>query len=421
VRIACVGAGPGGLYFSILMKLRDPQHEVTVFERSLADAKAGWGVTLDHTQLDRMAKQDQESADQIRAIAFVWRQQVTHVRGEQVIKNGDDEFNISRRRLLDVLADRARDLGVRIEYGVKVPDASQLADADLIVAADGVNSAVRSSVEGFGTNVALGTNKYIWLGSDKVFEKFRFIFKQTDHGWIWVHTYAINASSSTFIVECSERTWAGLGFDAMSEQETIAVLEDLYKAELDGHKIITLGDRAAQWLNFRTVSNQNWHVGNVVLLGDSARTVHFSVGMGTVFAVQDAITLADSLQEQSDLQAALQSYEQQRKRKLRPRLLEAEFSRRWLEKVEENIVTMNPRHFGVLLYSRRSPLVHTLPAGLSYLLIKTSGVMMPLHAPRAMAAPVIKAFYNWRARSRPQQATAPDSPAKTTSAVHRKG
>ena len=420
MRIACVGAGPGGLYFSILMKLRDPRHEITVYERSAADAKAGWGVTLDHTQLDKMARHDRESAEAIRAIAFVWRQQVTHVRGEQVIKNGDDEFNISRRRLIDILASRALDLGVRIEYDVNVPDPSQLPEADLIVAADGVNSAVRSAVEGFGTDVTLGTNKYIWLGSNKIFDKFRFIFKETDHGWVWVHTYAIDATSSTFIVECSERTWAGLGFDAMSPQEAIGVLEDLFKEDLDGHQIITLGDRAARWLNFRTVSNENWHVGNVVLLGDSARTVHFSVGMGTVFAVQDAVTLADSLQEPTDLETALQSYEQQRKRTLKPRLLEAEFSRRWLENVSENI-TMNPRHFGVLLYSRRSPLVHTLPTGLSYLLIKTSGVMMPLHAPRAMAAPAIKAFYNWRKRPRPQQATASGSPAEIISAAHRKG
>ena len=420
MRIACVGAGPGGLYFSILMKLRDPRHEITVYERSAADAKAGWGVTLDHTQLDKMARYDRESAEAIRAIAFVWRQQVTHVRGEQVVKNGDDEFNISRRRLIDILASRAVDLGVRVEYDVNVRDPSQLPEADLIVAADGVNSAVRSAVEGFGTDVTLGTNKYIWLGSNKIFDKFRFIFKETDHGWVWVHTYAIDATSSTFIVECSERTWAGLGFDAMSPQEAIGVLEDLFKEDLDGHQIITLGDRAARWLNFRTVSNENWHVGNVVLLGDSARTVHFSVGMGTVFAVQDAVTLADSLQEAADLEAALQSYEQQRKRKLKPRLLEAEFSRRWLENVSENI-TMNPRHFGVLLYSRRSPLVHTLPTGLSYLLIKTSGVMMPLHVPRAMAAPAIKAFYNWRKRSRPQQATASGSPADIISAAHRKG
>ena len=377
-------------------------------------------MTLDHTQLDKMARYDRESAEAIRAIAFVWRQQITHVRGEQVVKNGDDEFNISRRRLIDILAGRALDLGVRVEYDVNVRDPSQLPEADLIVAADGVSSAVRSAVEGFGTDVTLGTNKYIWLGSNKIFDKFRFIFKETDHGWVWVHTYAIDATSSTFIVECSERTWAGLGFDAMSPQEAIGVLEDLFKEDLDGHQIITLGDRAARWLNFRTVSNENWHVGNVVLLGDSARTVHFSVGMGTVFAVQDAVTLADSLQEPGDLEAALQSYEQQRKRKLKPRLLEAEFSRRWLENVSENI-TMNPRHFGVLLYSRRSPLVHALPTGLSYLLIKTSGVMMPLHVPRAMAAPVIKAFYNWRKRPRPQQATASGSPAEIISAAHRKG
>jgi len=142
--------------------------------------------------------------------------------------------------------------------------------------------------------------------------------------------------------------------------------------------------------------------------------------MGTELAVQDAVTLADCLQEQADLQVALESYEQQRKRKLKPQLLEAELSRRWLENVDENI-KMNPRHFGVLLYSRRSPLVHTLPTGLSYLLIKTSGVMIPLHASRALAAPVIKAFFNWRERSRPRQAVGWDFAAKDISAGHRKG
>lgn len=421
MRITCVGAGPGGLYFSILMKLRDPRHEVTVYERSAAGAKAGWGVTLDHTQLDKMARQDQKSADEIRKIAFIWRQQVTHVRGEQVIKDGDDEYNISRRRLLDVLADRAEELGVRIEYDVNVPDPSQLPEADLIVAADGVNSALRSALDGFGTVETLGTNKYIWLGSNKIFEKFRFIFKETEHGWVWVHTYAINADSSTFIVECSEKTWTGLGFDAMSAQEAIAVLEDLYKEDLDGHQIITLGDREPRWLNFRTVSNEHWHVGNVVLLGDSARTVHFSVGMGTVFAVQDAITLADALQQEADLETALHLYEQQRKQKLTPRILEADFSRRWLENVDENIVTMSPRHFGTLLYSRRSPLVHSLPTGVSYALIKGAAVIMPLHAVRAMAAPPVKAFFTWRERSRAQRPIAAGTPSETISAARRKG
>jgi 2-polyprenyl-6-methoxyphenol hydroxylase-like FAD-dependent oxidoreductase len=394
MRIACVGGGPAGLYFSILMKIRDPRHEITVYERSQAGSMAGWGVTLDRGLLDRMQEEDPSSAEQLRTASYVWTQQVAQVRGAEVVEDGGDEFNISRRRMLDILASRAQELGVRLEHGVTVANPSQLPGADLIVAADGVNSALRSAVGGFKTDIGLGANKYIWLGTSKVFDTFRFIFRETDQGWVWAHTYGIGADASTFIVECSERTWTGLGFDTMSTSEALPVLEALFKEDLDGHQLIgKLGDSEARWVNFRTVSSKRWHSGNVVLVGDSARTVHFSVGLGTAFAIQDAICLASYVQAKPDLETAFRSYERKRKRQLVMRLLEADYSRRWLENVTRHIDRMKPQHFGTLLYARRSPLVATLPPRVSYVLLRGSRRFHLVNLARYLIAPAIKAFY----------------------------
>ncbi|HEX3965525.1 MAG TPA: FAD-dependent monooxygenase [Trebonia sp.] len=404
-----MGGGPAGLYFSILMKLRNPGYEITVYERSQAGSMAGWGVTLDRGLLGRMQREDRDSAERLRAASYVWTQQVAQVRGAEVVEDGGDEFNISRRRMLDILASRAEKLGVRIEHDVKIANPSQLPDADLIVAADGVNSALRSAVDGFKTDTSLGANKYIWLGTDKVFDTFRFIFKETDHGWVWAHTYGIGADSSTFIVECSERTWAGLGFGTMSMSEALPVLEALFKEDLDGHQLIgKLGNSEARWVNFRTVSNKHWHSGNVVLIGDSARTVHFSVGLGTAFAIQDAICLADYVQAKPDLETAFTSYERKRKRQLVMRLLEAGYSRRWLENVNKHI-DMKPQHFGTLLYARRSPLVARLPPRVSYVLLRGSRKFHIVNMARYLFAPAVKVFYLLPGVARPNDELGEDA------------
>ncbi|HEY0934702.1 MAG TPA: FAD-dependent monooxygenase [Trebonia sp.] len=402
MKIACIGGGPAGLYLSILLKLRSAEHEITVYERSQANSMAGWGVTFGQHLLDRMQAADAESAEQLTASAFCWHEQVVHIRGGQAAAPGGNAYNIRRRRLIEILTARALALGVRIEYGTEITGPGQLPEADLIVAADGLNSKIREADPGFGTRIVAGGNKYIWLGSDKVFTAFNFLFAETAQGWVWAHAYGIDSGTSTFIVECSPPTWSALGLDALSTQEALPVLEGLFREHLDGRRLTgELGDGStARWLNFKTVSNRRWHSGKVVLVGDSARTAHFAVGMGTTLAFDDVMLLADLLHRQADLEAALQTYEQQRKREVAATLAEAHCSTQWFENLDR-YSRLSPRRFGALLFARRSPLIAVLPPWLSYLLRQASGKVKAVDALRHSIAPVTKAIYKERKMTPP--------------------
>ena len=235
VKVACAGAGPAGLYLSLLLKLRDPGHHITIYEQRQSNSVTGWGVTLGGGLLAQLSERDRESADRIREAAFFWEDEVIHIRSAQVSVPLGGCYNISRRRMLDALSDRAQELGVRIEYGSDIRGLSDLPDANLIVAADGVSSRLRGEDGGFGTQDAWGRNKYIWLGADKAFEVFSVFFVPTPNGWIWAHAYGIDPETSTFVVECTPETWAGLGFDALLTDEALPVLEELFKEHLAGH------------------------------------------------------------------------------------------------------------------------------------------------------------------------------------------
>ena len=225
-----------------------------------------------------------------------WSDGVAHVGDRTTRHHGDEGFGIGRRQLLDLLAERARSLGVRVEYEDEIADGAELPDADLVVACDGVHSGVRERhADHFGTAVALGRNKYIWLGTTKVFDAFTFAFVETPHGWIWCYAYGFSEDHSTCVVECAPETWTGLGLDRADETEGLALLEELFGKLLDGHRLIGRANSggAAQWLNFRTLTNRTWSHGNVVLLGDAAHTTHYSIGAGTTLALEDALALAD--------------------------------------------------------------------------------------------------------------------------------
>jgi 2-polyprenyl-6-methoxyphenol hydroxylase-like FAD-dependent oxidoreductase len=365
VRVACVGAGPAGLYFSILMKLADPAHEVTVFERNPPDSTYGWGVVFWPDLLQRLYDCDRQSAAAIEAAAFRWVDEVIDVPGRPLTRIPGSGFAIKRQRLLDILAGRARDLGVVVGFGHEV-DPARLPDADLVVACDGVSSGTRSASASFGTNVALGANKYVWLGTSKVFEAFTFPFVQTDAGWIWAHAYGFDTGSSTFIVECSEATWSALGFSQMTTAEGLATLGKLFARQLDGHPLQAPAQSGSGlWLNFRTVTNGRWHDGHLVLAGDSAHTTHFTLGSGTKLALEDAISLAANVSGQSSLPAALLAYEQERQAALRQLQFDARYSARWFENIPRYI-GLSPAKFTVLLHERRAPLVSQLPPGLYF-------------------------------------------------------
>jgi anthraniloyl-CoA monooxygenase len=230
-------------------------------------------------------------------------------------------FSMGRRGLLEILAGRATDLGVDIRYETEVTEESALPDADLIVACDGARSRLRDRhTEHFGTRIDIGRNKYIWLGTPHVFDTFTFGFERTEAGWIWFHAYPFTDDTSTFIVECLPATWAALGLDRADAEEGCARLADIFAKHLDGQPLVddraTVGNTG--WLNFRRITNERWHHGNVALMGDAAHTTHFAIGSGTKLAMQDAIALSEALATGDPLPAALDAYEHRRETALAP-------------------------------------------------------------------------------------------------------
>jgi len=367
LRIACVGGGPAGLYSALLLKLREPRHDITVFERSAQGPARGLGVVFWDDLLKKLYRADPESAREIERVALPWDTQVVDVDGTKVLNNVGRSYGIKRQHLLDILARRATDAGVHIEFGHEVTAPSQLPEVDLIVACDGVNSRIRNQTEGLGTEVKLGRNKYIWLATDKVFEAFTWPFVRTESGWVWANAYGVDTQSSTFVVECSAKTWAGLGFDTMPHQDCLSRLEKIFEHQLDGHQLVgqTSSDTNVQWLNFRNVTNEHWQAGRTVLAGDAAHTTHFTIGSGTTLAIEDAIALADNLQRHRDMTAALEAYEKERQAAILQPQIAARFSAQWFENVDRYI-GLEPRQFAIVLRRRRSPVLPHLSPRLYY-------------------------------------------------------
>jgi 2-polyprenyl-6-methoxyphenol hydroxylase-like FAD-dependent oxidoreductase len=410
MRIACVGGGPAGLYFALLMKLHDPAHDITVFERNAAGSTQGWGVTFGREMRTELHRGDPVSADEIDKAACRQFDQVVDIHGERVLHPGGGGYGIGRQRLLDILAARAASLGVRIEYGHEVLSSLRLPAADLVVACDGVNSRTRLVVGQFDTSVRVGGNKYLWLGTSKMFKAFTYAFVRTDCGWIWAYAYGSGPGLSTFIVECSAETWDRLGFGVMPPRDNVTLLEKLFACQLDGHSLLAdvPRDGSTGWLNFRTVTNGRWHDGNTVLVGDAAHTTHFTIGSGTTLALEDAIALAASLRQygsdHSDERAderelALGSYERQRKAALLRAQSDARFSARWFEDIPR-YADLDPREFAALLHGRRSPLLPYVPPRLYYRLHQATEDVAVLGELRRRAGPTVKAIYSQRRRVR---------------------
>jgi 2-polyprenyl-6-methoxyphenol hydroxylase-like FAD-dependent oxidoreductase len=369
VRIACVGAGPAALYFSVLAKLRNPEHDIVVSERRSARSAHGWTITSHPRFLRELYSHDPQTALAIEEAGQPCRDQFVHIRGHRLaLGRGLDMYNINLPRLVTILAQRARELGVQIRYDEEILNVSQLPEADLIVAADGMSSRIRDEIGNFGTEIELTHDKYIWLGSDRATSSFTYYFAETDCGWVWTASYGARSEPSAFVVHCSPETWAGLGFDVMPVQDSLAALETIFSDQLAGHRLI--GQTEARWRSFRRVSNRRWYDGNVVLLGDSAHTTHFSIGQGTTLAIKDAIALADNLGRHDSLDAALQGYERQRQRDIKQAQDRAQLSAQWFTNVNRYI-DLEPREFtALLMFGRNSRLLPLIPPRLYYLLLQ---------------------------------------------------
>ncbi|MFD7137475.1 FAD-dependent monooxygenase [Streptomyces sp. NPDC059894] len=374
VKVACVGGGPAGLYLSILLKRQNPSYDITVHERGPEGSAYGWGVTYWRSLLDELHARDPESARALEGASVRWSQGVARVRGMTARQPGDVGHGIGRHRLLEILADRARSLGVHLEFEREI-SADDPPEADLLVAADGVHSALRARhAEHFGTDLTTGRNPYLWLGTTRVLDSFTFAFVETDHGWIWCYGYPHSAERSTCVIECGPRTWTGLGLDRAEETDGLRRLERLFAHVLDGHPLIARAPAGgpARWQTFRTLTNRAWYRGNLVLLGDAAHTTHYSIGAGTTLALEDAFALADALRECADLPRALARYERERKAALLAPQSAARHSAQWYESLTRYI-HLPPEQMFALLGQRHSPLLPYVPPQLYYRLDRAAG------------------------------------------------
>ncbi|MCT9075907.1 FAD-dependent monooxygenase [Streptomyces fulvoviolaceus] len=394
VKVACIGGGPAGLYLSILLKRQDPSHDITVHERNPEGSTYGWGVTYWRGLLDRLHTHDPESARAIEEHSVRWNEGVARVRDLATRRGSDEGFGIGRHRLLEILAARARSLGVRLEFEHEITDGN-LPAADLVVAGDGVRSTLRTRHAGhFGAELKEGRNQYIWLGTSKVFDSFTFAFVETDHGWIWCYGYPFGPERSTVVVECAPETRVGLGLDRADEAEGLVLLEKLFADVLDGHPLI--GQDGAQWLGFRTLTNRTWHRDDLVLVGDAAHTTHYSIGAGTTLALEDVIALAGALGETADLPQALARYEQQRKAELLSIQSAARYSAQWYENLPRYI-GLPPEQMFALLGQRHSPLLPYVPPQLYYRIDQAAGQLEALRRLKRWLGPKVARTVHARA------------------------
>ncbi len=365
MRISCIGGGPAGLYFALLMKQQNPAHEIEVLERNKPGDTFGWGVVFSDQTLTAMREADAKTAEQILDAFNHWDDIEVHIKGRTMRSGGHGFCGIGRMKLLNILQARCLELGVNLRYECDVQDDEGL-DADLIIAADGLNSRVRQKYAAtYQPDIDLRQCRFVWLGTAKLFEAFTFDFQQTQWGWFQAHAYRFDDTTSTFIVEAPQSVWEAAGIEAMSKEEGIAFCESLFAKVLDGHKLISNAAHlrgSAQWIRFPRVVCKNWvhHNGKapVVLMGDAAHTAHFSIGSGTKLALEDAIALARDIGEaQGDLGLALPRYVASRSIEVLRIQNAARNSTEWFENIERH-AKLEPEQFAYSLLTRSQRISH---------------------------------------------------------------
>ncbi|MFT5004671.1 MAG: anthraniloyl-CoA monooxygenase [Paracoccaceae bacterium] len=363
MKIACLGGGPAGLYFAISMKLRDATHEVTVFERNKADDTFGWGVVLSDDALENLAENDPKSAAEIGENFAYWDDVALIHKGQRTASGGHGFAGIGRMKMLLILQDRCRELGVNLQFSSDYGDVEKLkSQYDLVVAADGLNSAVRNKyADHFKPDIDPRLCKFIWLGTHQKFnDAFTFVFEETKFGWMWLHAYQFDDEMATVIVECSQETWDRAEFEAMSKEDIVETCRALFADHLGGHTLISNADHlrgSAVWMNFPRVNCEKWHYENVVLMGDAAATAHFSIGSGSRLAFDSAISLATYLHSEPTMKTAFERYQDERRLEVLRLQSAARNSLEWFERVEQ-YVDMDPVQLNYSLLTRSQRISH---------------------------------------------------------------
>lgn len=373
MNIVCIGGGPAGLYFGLLMKLQNPKNRVVVIERHRPYDTFGWGVVFSDATLNNLRDADPVSAATISAEFSYWNDIDIHFNGESCRSSGHSFIGIGRKKLLNILQDRCLEVGVELIFETQVTDEQEVArqyDADLVIASDGINSAIRTRyIEAFKPDIDQRRCRFVWLGTKKVFEAFTFLFTENEHGWFQAHAYQFEQGLSTFIVETTEETWLKAGIDKMSQEEGIAYCENLFSSWLDGEKLISNAAHlrgAAIWIRFPRIICDSWvHWTRpsdkevpLVLMGDAAHTAHFSIGSGTKLAFEDSIQLANSLQEANgDLHKGLEHYQAVRSVEVLKIQNAARNSTEWFENVTR-YQNLQPEQFAYSLLTRSQRISH---------------------------------------------------------------
>ena len=314
-RIVCLGGGPAGLYAAILLRKALPSARVEVYERNKPDDTFGWGVVFSDQTMSNFSAADPETHAEILASLHHWDDISIHFGGQEFVSHGHGFSGIARKRLLNLLQQRAQELGAHQVFQREVQDEEEFADADLIIASDGVNSRTRARhADHFEPNIDVRKCRFIWLGTTQKFSAFTFAFERTEHGWFQIHAYQFSKDLSTVIVETREETWKAHGLDKYDTPQSVAFCEQLFGRYLDGHRLQSNANhlRGSAWLNFNRVFCKRWHQGKLVLIGDAAHTAHFSIGSGTKLAMEDAISLTRHVTSTHDLDGALSAYHEER-------------------------------------------------------------------------------------------------------------
>ncbi|HJY29916.1 MAG TPA: FAD-dependent monooxygenase [Pyrinomonadaceae bacterium] len=350
MKINVIGGGPAGLYFAILMKKASALNQIKIYERNGPDDTFGWGVVFSGKTLANLRAADEESRAEITKQFAAWDNVDVVHRDTKVSIHGNSFSGIARLQLLKILQRRAEQLGVEIEFHSEINDVEALRNnCDLLLAADGVNSAVRFRyAEQFQPKLDSRANRYIWYGTNQLFHGLTLTFRENEAGVFAAHSYKFNPTTSTFIVECDPQTWAKAGFERMSDEETRTYLGKVFANDLQGHKLLS---NNSKWINFLLVKNRNWFFENVVLLGDALHTAHFSIGSGTKLAMEDAIALAESFQKSISVAEALRNFEITRRPVIQDYQAAAFESMVWFENARE-YMHLTPMELAYTLMTR---------------------------------------------------------------------